>query len=75
MSKFKNGRVYIIIDDGDITQEMVNYSTSKASSEMPSKSVGGVTKRILETIEPVNSVFASYVWYGQDSINAAWDAL
>lgn len=75
MSKFKNGLVYIIIDDLDITQEMVNYSTSTTKNNMPSKTVNLILKRILETNEPVNAVFANYTWYGQDEIMDVWNAL
>lgn len=74
-TKFKNGQIFIIINDLDITQEMINYSTSKTKEEMPSKVVGLVTKRILETSEPARSVYASYAWYSVDEINAAWEAL
>lgn len=75
MGKFKHGRVYIIIDDLDITQEMVNYSTSTKKENMPSKTVNLILKRILETNEPVAMVFANYTWYGQDEIMTVWDAL
>lgn len=74
-NKFKDGKIFIIIDDLEITQEMVNYSTSKTKEEMPSKVVGLLTKRILETSEPARSVYASYTWYSVDDINAAWEAL
>ncbi len=75
MAKFKDSKIFIIINDSDITTEMVNYSTSKSKQEMPSKLVGEVTKRILETEEPAAAVFYSFVWYGIDDISAVWEAL
>ena len=75
MNKFKDGKVYMIVDDLDITMEMINYSTSKSKDEMPIKTVDSVDKRIIETSEPVASVFVSYNWYDIDEIEAAWEAL
>lgn len=75
MSKFRNGRIYIIIDDEDITTDMVNFSTSMSKDTMPSKTSGGILKRIIEIIEPASDIFSTYTWYDVDSINAAWDAL
>lgn len=75
MAKFKNGQVFVIMDDEDISTSVVNLSTSTDKGNMPTKVSGGITKRIVETIEPVNSVFNSYVWYGCDDILAAWEAI
>jgi len=75
MSKFKNGKIYIIINCEDITQAMVNYSTSISKENMPQKTVGGIVKRIIEISEPANDMFISYTWYGQDEIIEVWDAL
>jgi hypothetical protein len=75
MGKFKNSQVFIIIDDIDITTEMINYSTSRSKSEMPSKTSNLILKRILETTEPVQNVYASYVWYSVDEILPAWESL
>lgn len=75
MPKFKQGRIYIIVSEGDITTEMLNYSTSKDISNMPLKVVGGINKRILETTEPANSVYSSFTWYSIDEVMTAWDAL
>ena len=75
MAKFSDGKVYMIINDEDITTEMINYSTSKSKEEMPLKTVAGVDKRILETLEPVRDVYSSYYWYSKDEINTIWDGL
>lgn len=75
MSKFKGGKVYIIKNDADITQQMINYSTSTCKSAMPTKTVSGVVKRLIEVSEPVDDVFAQDTWYDIDTIAAAWDAL
>jgi len=75
MSKFKDGKVFLIVDDEDISTEIVNYSTSTSKENMPSKDVSGVTKRIVETSEPVAAVYAAFVWYSVDEIMTVWDAL
>ena len=75
MNKFKDGKIYIIIDDSEITTEMINYSTSKNKESMPIKTVNSIDKRIIETTEPVESVFVSYPWHGIDEIEDVWNAL
>lgn len=75
MSKFTNGQVFIILDDDEISLQVLNYSTSKTKETMPSKTSGGILKRIVETREPVNEVFGSYQWYGMDEIGIAWEAI
>ncbi|HCW08691.1 MAG TPA: hypothetical protein DGG95_15135 [Cytophagales bacterium] len=75
MGKFKQNKVYMIIDETEITTEMINYSTSKNKKTMPVKSVEGINKRILETSEPVKEIYSSYNWYDADEINSAWEML
>lgn len=75
MSKFKNGKVFIIIPDINITTEIINYSTSRTKNEMPNKEVNGIVFRIVETSEPVSPVFSQFTWYSIDDILSAWSAL
>ena len=75
MAKFKNGQVFVIMDDEDISTSIINRSTSIAKENMPTKVSGGITKRIVETIEPVNAAFNSYPWYSSDDILEAWEAV
>lgn len=75
MAKFKNGQVFVIMNDEDISVIIINRSTSVSKENMPTKISGGVTKRIVETLEPVNSAFNSYQWYGIDEIGAAWETI
>lgn len=76
MSKFINEKVFIIIDDADITNEIINKSTSRNKEMAPTKTVDGVTKIILEFNEfNVPSSLDSYEWYCKNTINSVWDAL
>lgn len=75
MTKFLGGSVFIIMDEGDITVEMINYNTSKSIDTMPLKVSGGVNKRIVEIKEPVQSIFSAFTWYDKDGVVIAWDAL
>lgn len=75
MPKFKNGQVFVIMDDEDISTSIVNLSTSTSKENMPTKISSGITKRIVETTEPVNSAFNSYQWYSLDGIMTAWEAI
>lgn len=75
MSKFKDGKIFIIIDDDEISTQMLNYSTSKSKETMPGKISGGILKRIVETSEPAHTVFSAYTWYGLNDITEAWGAI
>jgi len=75
MPKFRNAQVFVIMDDEEITTNIINLSTSISKDTMPTKVSGGITKRIVETIEPVNSSFNSYPWYSCDDILGAWEAI
>lgn len=75
MSKFKNGRVYLVLSENDVTAEVVNWSTSRSKDTMPTKAVGGVNKYLVEFMEPMRDELASFVWYDQDEIVGVWEAL
>ena len=75
MSKFSNGIAFIIMNDSDITTKILNCSTSRSKNSMPSKTSGGVIKRIVETTEPINEVFLDYTLYDTQEITPAWDAI
>lgn len=75
MSKFRLGRVYTIIGDGELTNEMVNLSVSRKKEEMISKTVGGVLKYIVEFLEPAPTAVSNFEWYSIDEINSVWEAL
>lgn len=75
MSKFKNSRVYIIVNESDIDTDMLNYSTSKSLSSVPTKTSGGVVKKLLEFVEPAPDMVSTYTWYDQDEVVVVWEAL
>ena len=75
MSKFKNNQVFLILNSDEISMQIINYSTSKSADTLPSKISDGVVKKIIETTEPVHTVYSNYTWYSIDEIRAAWEAL
>lgn len=75
MSKFINGQVFLIMNDADVTTQVINLSLSRKKESMPVKVSGGVTKYIVEFAEPAPDVVAGFTWYSLDEINAAWEAL
>lgn len=72
MNKFSEGRVYILIPDSEITQEMINYSTSKTKEAAPSKTINGVLYRILETFEVPRAIYGPYKWYDKQELPQEW---
>lgn len=71
MSKFINGLVFILVPTTEVTQEMVNFSTTLvgdltiAKAAMPKRTISSTENCILE-VEEINlsytRVFDSYRW-------------
>lgn len=69
-------KIYMIVDEDEITTAMINRSTSSSISDMPHKNSGGIDYRIIEAnTNPPNDVFNGFVWHDSESVKAEWDAL
>lgn len=78
MSKFPGGIVYILVPTADITQEMINFSTTSAGdltaskAVLPKRTVASVENMILEVEEEnlsTTRVFDSFRWCTTDVVN------
>jgi len=75
MMKFPSGQIFVIMNDSDVTTQVINLSVCRNKSYMPSKVSGGVTKYIVEFTEPAPDIVSTYTWYSKDEILAAWESL
>lgn len=75
MGKFVRGKIYVIVLESQITNEMVNRSISRTLEEMPTKTVASGVYRIIEFEEPGADIFMQYTWLDASEVIAAWEAL
>jgi len=75
MSKFKNGRVFIVILQSALTNEFLNCSVSKSATDLPAKTVASGSYYLIEFDEAKGTPYVDFVWYSIDEISSVWENL